>query len=78
MALVKGTRRMYGSINPRKVVWKPVEDPGSDYRPPASVAHRMMAKGLLEEVLDDEGLYTGRYRLTDLGFRKARGTVHAV
>jgi hypothetical protein len=53
--------------------WKDVEDPGSEYRPPAAVAHRMMAKGLLEEVRGPEGEWTGRYRLTDVGFRKARG-----
>ena len=59
-------------------VWIPEEDPGSEYRPPAAVAHRMMAKGLLVEVLGPEGEWTGRYSLTDEGFRKARGVVHDV
>ena len=58
--------------------WRDVEDPGSEYRPPAAVVHRMIAKGMLAEVLGPEGEWTGRYRLTDEGFRKARGVVHAV
>ena len=57
--------------------WIPEEDPGSEYRPPAVVAHRMIAKGLLEEIRGVEGEYTGRYRLTDAGFRKARGVFEA-
>ena len=57
--------------------WVSEEDPGSEYRPPAVVAHRMIAKGLLEELRGPEGEYTGRYRLTDQGFRKARGVFEA-
>jgi hypothetical protein len=70
MALVKS--------NGRSKWWVPAEDPGSEYRPPAAVAHRMIAKGYLEEIIDEEGGYTGRYRLTEAGFRKARGVIHAV
>ena len=76
MAIARTVKPKWGSYGPLVTRWVAVEDPGSEYRPPAAVAHRMMAKGMLVEVLGPEGKWTGRYRLTDVGHRKARGVVH--
>jgi len=77
MATIRTAKPKWGGYGPLVTKWVPVEDPGSEYRPPAVVAHRMIAKGLLEELRGPEGEFTGRYRLTDQGFRKARGVFEA-
>ena len=76
MATTRTAKPKWGSYGPLVTKWVAVEDPGSEYRPPAAVAHRMIARGYLEELRGPEGEFTGRYKLTDSGFRKARGVVH--
>ena len=76
MAIARTAKPKWGSYGPLVTKWVAVEDPGSEYRPPAAVAHRMIARGYLEELRGPEGEFTGRYKLTDSGFRKARGVVH--